>query len=362
MDTNTELYYQAALELGLPVDKDENLNFMTISFGKRKYLFHAGLTSFNDAASSTIASNKYIMNKLLTGSGIPMPKALALSPEYVTQKKAVIAALTYPLVAKPLQHTVGGEDVLCNIPDQKRLEQYLTEKFKKHKFILLEEFYANLKTYRVLVYFGKVIGVVLRLPAKIVGDGTHSIKQLVDIENEKRLALIQQWGGKGYIKLDEEAESCLAHAGLSFDDVINKDETVWLGYTATASRGGSFEAITQKIHPDNASLAIRAAKILNVNLVGFDVMCHDISQPLLETGGVFIEANTHPDINIHINPMRGHAEPTAKVILKHFKYKHPLRYAKARIKNFFGRSLALRIVVSLAIFLVFFWLFEHFFL
>ena len=92
----------------------------------------------------------------------------------------------------------------------------------------------------------------------------------------------------------------------------------------------------QHICPSTAKLAIKAAKVLNLNHVGFDVRCTNILSPLNENKLVFIEANNVPDISIIENPLEGISNPISIKILRHLIFKHPLSYIMHRLRIVLG--------------------------
>ena len=72
------------------------------------------------------------------------------------------------------------------------------------------------KEYRFLVIDDKVVGILHRVPANVIGDGEKSIRELVEIKNQDPLR------GKGYvtplekINLEENAELFLKQQGKRF--------------------------------------------------------------------------------------------------------------------------------------------------
>ena len=56
---------------------------------------------------------------------------------------------------------------------------------------------------------------------------------------------------------------------------------------------------------ENADLALRAAKVLNLQLVGLDFLCEDLEIPIEKSRGCIIEANHCPDITAHEDPPEG---------------------------------------------------------
>lgn len=326
MNKNALLYYQSALDLGLPVKKIKEIDGFKIVLGKQCYFFRGGETPFNCGSSVSIASNKYCTNKLLEAAGFPTPKATAFSKEEFKKlnPESFIENFNFPFVVKP---TTGatGKDVLCNIHTIEELTRYMKKCYKKYDFLSIEEFHANLNSYRVLIFYNKVIGVVQRFPASVVGDGIHTIEELIVLHNKEREQL-KETVSLGFIKVDEECHIRLKELKMTLATVPKANETIMLCYTCNSTRGGTMKSLGAAICKENARLLRHAAKTLGLNIVGFDVACEDILTPIEKSRGVIIEANHNPDISIHEHPIYGIPHRVSKKILKRLILRQPFSY------------------------------------
>src|SRR5690606_28185320 len=151
------------------------------------------------------------------------------------------------------------------------------------------------------------IGLLERIPAHVIGDGIHSITELMAIENERRKPFL----GKlsiDVLEVNQEYLIRMDELGLSFNAVPKKGEIIMLCYTSNALWGGTMEALDiSLICEENKELVKNAAKCLNLNFVGFDIGSKDISKPVIADGStdIIVEANSCPDISIHENPLVG---------------------------------------------------------
>lgn len=307
----------------LPTKAILELNGFELKFGQHYYLFRGCETPFNNCSSGSIAADKYCTNQLLAKAGIPVPNAFLLNARDYQQGKLEkgLQGLSFPVVLKPLSAAMGL-DVLCNIQNRAQLEHFLTQYFKVYSELIIETFHSGLKSYRVLVFNKRVIGVVLREPAKVIGDGVHTIAELVSLSNvlrEKNNAL-------GPIKIDDECRIRLQELKLSVDDIPPPGEEIRLCYTSNATRGGTFTSLGKTIHKDNKTLMIKIASLLNLNLTGIDVECEDIRIPIRQSNGVIIEVNHRPSVRIHEFPLQGKPNYVTKKIVRNFIYRHPLWY------------------------------------
>jgi D-alanine-D-alanine ligase-like ATP-grasp enzyme len=299
--------------------------------GNHYYQFRSNETPFNNSLSSSIAIDKFRTNKLLESAGIPVPKAIHLTlPEFQQPSwEDKITTLTFPVVIKPVDGSLGI-DVLCNIPSFIELKKLLPLYFSHYESIVIEEFYGNLKSYRVLVFRKKIIGVVLRHPASVLGDGIHTIQELIELTNQKRK---QSHAVLGPIVIDEECHIRLRELGIGVDYVPKAGEKVVLCYTSNATRGGTFESLGKMIGKENRKLMIRVAETLDLNLVGIDVECVDINVPIKSSKGVIIEVNHKPNIRIHEIPLCGHPTRVTQTIMRSLIYRHPFAYLYSLFTN-----------------------------
>ncbi len=357
MNKNARCYYRSALKLLLPVEEIVEIEGFKLSLGKRNYYFCGSGTPFNNSGSIAVTRNKHSMNKALTRGGFPVPKAtfIHISEYEYGMLAEKIAELTFPLVAKP-QTGKLGRDVLCNIQTMEQLTSYIDKNIATYDYIAIEEFHGNLNAYRVLIFNQKILGVVQRYPAHVVGDGVHNLQELIDLTNLQRFSLSDTLGP---ITVDEECQIRLTELGVDLRYIPVKDELVSLGYACNATRGGTYKSLGVRICKENSELLIRAAAQLNLNFVGFDVQCVDIDIPMEKSNGVIIEANDGPSIRIHEYPIEGDAVVVSKKILRSLLYRHPLAYCYVLYKN---RRSALYIrSVMLAIFLGAIYFFYNYF-
>lgn len=331
MHENTKLYYQSAKKLMMPIYEIPDIDGFKLEFGKNHYYFRGYDVPFNNTSSSLIGDNKYATNLILGLHGIPVPKAVGIvGAEY---SKATLAEeikyLQFPLVAKPL-HLSFGQGVRCNITCIADLCDEMDSIFKLDDFAIIEEFHKDLQSYRVLIFKNKVIALAKRYPARIVGDGEKTVKELVDKENIKRK------NNRSYMKpilFDSETRERLKELNITQDTIIEKNKTISLNYTSNANRGGTIENIPIKMCKENVVLMQKIARILNLNIVGIDIECQDITKPIIDTGGVIIEVNPNPSMRLHEDIDEGNKTVVTKKIMRSLIFKHPISYLKHLYKT-----------------------------
>lgn len=332
MAHNIRMYHRTAEEFGFDTELAEGNDFFMIKTF-RENLYFVGTTSpFNRVSNAIIATNKYLMNFILADRGFPVPKASVVPlpdlgaevPESVWE--TIRTTLRYPLVAKPAHGTSAGRDVLCHITSETALKAHVFKCLDKHQTsVSVEEYVGGFRCFRVLLLDHKVIGVVERFPAAVIGDGEKSLRTLVEEENVRRKAFTEL--SQGSIKLDAETDYKLETLNMTLDYVPEQGERVELCFSCNSTRGGSMMALSKKhIHEENAALLSRASRALGLNMVGFDVNCVDILEPITKDTGVIIEANHHPDISIHENPMFGKPQRVTRAVMWRVARKYPFSF------------------------------------
>ncbi|MFA6515265.1 MAG: hypothetical protein WCT42_03320 [Candidatus Paceibacterota bacterium] len=178
-------------------------------------------------------------------------------------------------------------------------------------WVMIEEELSGY-VFRGTLIGGKLIAVLRREPAYVIGDGIHNVKELIDLENKNQL---RQGPIFHQLHLDEEAQKELAHWHKNENTIPKKDEVVTLGQKTSRAVGGGITDMTDIVHPDNKEMLEKVAQVLNDPLIGVDFIMDDVSvswrdQPRC---GV-IECNSAPFIDLHHFPLVGHPHNVASAL------------------------------------------------
>lgn len=237
-----------------------------------------------------LAKNKLATLELLSRLALPVGRFASIRDN----RSALRAAETvgYPLVLK-LGDSGKGESVFTDLRDASELRDVLARVRVDQRRFMLQSFFSG-DDYRFLVVSGKLVAAARRVPASVTGDGTANIKELVRRANESRHPSLSP------IVLDGETDRILARSGHTRDNVPKQGEWVRIRGTANISTGGSAVDVMDIVHPDNVSLAIRAAAAVGVKVAGVDVICTDISRSWREMPCGICEVNTSPGLRMHV--------------------------------------------------------------
>ncbi len=170
--------------------------------------------------------------------------------------------------------------------------------------ILVEKYFEG-DDYRFLIIADKDIAVVKRLAPKITGDGVSSIRELVDIENYRRMN--PRTTCLCTIKIDdEESTRTLQKQGLTSSSIPSSDQTVLLRNNSNVSGGGSCENVLDTVHETWFDLARRIHSLFPGNtFTCIDLLAKDVTVPVTKDGYAFCEFNSDPGFSLHEMPGTG---------------------------------------------------------
>lgn len=273
---------------------DAEAGLFTLTQGGRKVRCRESLTDLTSAVSMTLCQDKRLTHRTLARAGVKLPaQQLAGSPE----ENAAFLEEHGRVVAKPVDGE-QGQGVSVDLRNAQDLEEAIARARQFDQRVLLESFHPGLDL-RIVVIGFEVVAAAIRRPAEVVGDGNHTVRQLIEAQSRRRQAAT---GGESRIPLDDETQRCLADAGFSYDSVLPSGEHLAVRRTANLHTGGTLDDVTDQLHPELVDAAVRAARALDIPVVGLDLLVPAADQPEY----VFIEANERVGLANH------HPQPTAE--------------------------------------------------
>jgi cyanophycin synthetase len=298
---STASLVKAAEQRNIPWLRLNEQSLIQLGHGKFQQRIQATVTGRTSFIAVELAQDKEETNKILANVGLPVPKQeLVRSAE-----RAVRAAerLGHPVVTKPYNGNHGrGISVGLKTADEVRRG---FEAAKEHSSSVIVETMLFGDDHRLLVVGGELIAATRRTPGQVIGDGTKTIRQLVEIVNQDPRRGIGHEKVMTRINLDDEATAVLAKQGLTFDSVPAAGHAVPLRGTANLSTGGTATDVTDVIHPDNREMAVRAVTAIGLDVGGVDFLCPDITESWKTVGGGICEVNAAPGFRMHVAPSEG---------------------------------------------------------
>ena len=157
--------------------------------------------------------------------------------------------------------------------------------------MLLEEWCEG-EDLRVVVIDHEVVAAAVRRPASIVGDGVHTVAELITAQSRRRAAATSV---ESTIPLDDLTIETVRAAGLGLDDVVEEGRQVRVRRTANLHTGGTIHDVTDQLHPTLAAAAVQASRVLDLPVTGLDLLVPAVDGE----DYVLIEANERPGLANH---------------------------------------------------------------
>ena len=272
-----------------------------LGHGRHQQRMNGTESTHTTIVSNDLAANKDYARRVFRAVGLPVPMY-----ERVYRKDDAVAAanrIGFPVVVKPNDGNMGA-----GVSVGMRTNPEVRDAFERarpfSRSVLVEEFVPGVD-YRMLVINGKLAAAAKRVPAHVVGDGMHTIEELVRRANEDPRRGAAQRGAWTRLEFDDQSDRLLAEISCHRSSIAGAGETIYLRRIANTSAGGTAVDITDQVHPENREIAERAAMAIGLDIAGVDLLVKDITQPMRAQGGVICEINSRPGIRKHLWPAEG---------------------------------------------------------
>lgn len=280
----------------------KQLDFYRVQLPGKKLHFSGLPRPYTGGKSLTWLDDKAILKGKLLEAGVAVPKGGAFTSWSDVEK--IFGTLKKPLIVKPRLGS-RGRHTTTNIFT---LEQ-LKEAFKVGKqvchWVMVEEMLQG-SVYRGTVIGGKLVGVLGGSPGQVVGDGVHTISELIEIKNTSRDSRIAA------VVVTQELKNFIGRQQYTLESVLPKDVRVDLGSRVGLAYGGTSFEITGIIHPGIKAELEKAAAVVDDAIIGFDFIVPDPAKdPATQHWGI-IEANGLPFLQLHHFPLYGEPNNVAK--------------------------------------------------
>lgn len=258
-----------------------------LTHGGRTIRCRESLSELTSAVALSICDDKAVTRRVLKRSGIRVPKQIEAGNAAV---EADFLGKFGQVVVKPVRGE-QGRGVVIGISDFDEMQKAIETAGQLSDRVLIEECVTG-EDLRLIVIDFRLVAAAMRKPPRVVGDGKNDIRSLIAYQSRRRAAAT---GGESTIPIDAETERCLAEAGLSLGSVLEDGRQVVVRRTANLHTGGTFHDVTGEIHPRLAEAAVKAARAIDIPVVGIDFMVRSPRAPEY----AFIEANERPGLANH---------------------------------------------------------------
>src|SRR6188768_2344233 len=298
---STASLVRAAESRSIPWLRLNDQSLVQLGHGKYQQRIQATVSGRTPHIAVELASDKEETNKILASLGLPVPRQELVQNE----GQAVRAArrIGYPVVTKPYNGN-HGRGISIRLTTDEEVELGFVTAREHSRSVIVETFLEG-DDHRLLVVNGELVAATRRTPGHVVGDGEHTIVQLIEVVNQDPRRGVGHEKVLTRLELDAQAEKMLERAGLTAQSVPEKGRIVYLRSTANLSTGGTATDVTDVIHPDNRDMAVRAIRAIGLDVGGVDFLSDNIAESYQTHGGGICECNAAPGFRMHVAPSEG---------------------------------------------------------
>ncbi|ASJ24890.1 cyanophycin synthetase [Laribacter hongkongensis] len=301
----------AAVARDVPFRRLTGGSLVQFGWGSKQRRIQAAETDMSSAIAEAIAQDKDLTKELLAAAGVPVPAGRIVSDGDAAWTAA--EAIGLPVVIKPRDGN-QGKGVAVNLTSRDEVLAAFAVACDICSDVIVERYLPG-QDYRVLVVGDKMVAAARREPPLVIGDGVHSIRELVEEVNRDPRR------GEGHatsltkIRFDDIAKATLAAQGLDAGTVPVLGQRVVLRNNANLSTGGSATDVTDDVHPDLAASAVAAAQMVGLDICGVDIVCETVRRSLEDQGGGIVEVNAAPGLRMHLQPSFGKGRDVGAAII-----------------------------------------------
>jgi cyanophycin synthetase len=308
---STGAIVNAAIARDIPIRRLTEGSMVMFGWGSKQRRIQAAEMDSTSAIGESIAQDKELTKKLLHAAGVPVPYGRTVEDEADAWKAAQDIGM--PVVVKPKDGN-QGKGVTVNVNSKEHLEQAFRTAKEFRDDVMVERYLPG-HDFRLLVIGNKLIAAARRDPPQVVGDGVHTVRQLVDLVNADPRRGSGHSTSLTKIRFDDIALARLALQDLEADSVPSHGQRVILRNNANLSTGGTATDVTDDVHPEVAARAVEAAQMIGLDICGVDVVCEGVLQPFDDRRGGVVEVNAAPGLRMHIAPSYGKGRAVGEAIV-----------------------------------------------
>lgn len=322
MELSTQMLLFDAIQKGLHFEiLDEQDQFLKLWHKDHvEYVKNGNMTSKDNYVVPLAMANKTVTKKILADAGFPVPAG----DEFTSLEQGLAY---YPLikgkqiVVKPKSTNFGlGISIFQEPASLDNYKKALEIAFAEDTAVLVEEFIPGTE-YRFFILDGRCEAVLLRVAANVVGDGKHTIRELVAQKNANPLRGRDHRSPLEIIELGDIEQLMLTQQGYAPDDILPEGKKVNLRRNSNISTGGDSIDVTETMDSSYQELAAAMATSMGAWACGVDLIIPDETQPASKENPhcTCIELNFNPSMYMHTYCAEGPGQAiTPKILDKLF--------------------------------------------
>src|SRR5579872_6012415 len=206
---------RAATQRGIPFRRLNDGSLVQFGWGACQHRILAAETDRTSAIGESIAQDKELTKNLLRSVGVPVPDGRPVRD--AEEAWAIACEIGLPVVVKP-QYGNQGRGVAVNLTTREQVAAAFDAALAEGSSIMVEKFAPGCD-HRFLVVGDAVVAAARRQPPLVVGDGVHTIEQLVEKVNLDPRRGEDHATSLSKLRLDAIGLAVLAEQGMSAESV-----------------------------------------------------------------------------------------------------------------------------------------------
>lgn len=273
---------------GIRVDiLDATDDYFRLSKGGTSITCRESLTELTSSIAMSRCSDRKTTVRLLKNAGLKVPdQHVASTP---SENQAFLRKYD-SIVVKPSMGEQGS-GITVNVKTRNEMEKAIDFAKEVSRTVLLEQMVKG-QSLRIIVINHDVVAAAIRKPPVIVGDGEHTILELIKRQSRRRE---RSTHGRSKIPVDDELRRTVHNGGYLMDDILPKSENLQVRKAANFYVGGTIHDVTAELHPDLIKAAKKAADVLDLPVTALDFIVPSPSEP----NYLIIEASARPGLANH---------------------------------------------------------------
>jgi D-alanine-D-alanine ligase-like ATP-grasp enzyme len=278
--------------------------------GQRSY-FRYNTIDLNPVGAADISKDKDYANYFMKTLGYPTvpgsktfysdawARAIGAKRRTIDDAYEYAKKIGLPVVVKPNSGSQGAG--VSFVHTKKDFYSSMRAIFKRDRVALVQKPVYG-KDFRLVILDDELISAYQRVPLSVVGDGRSTIKKLFDA----KLRSYTDNSRDCSIKLDDtRIQTKLKRLKLSITSVPARDERIFLLDNANLSTGGESIDVTDSVHPEFKSIAIKLTKDMGLRFCGVDLMIDgEITEAPVPNKWFVLETNAAPGLDHYVKTGR----------------------------------------------------------
>ncbi len=260
------------------------------------------------------ADDKFATHQLLEEHGLPIPFTTFGATEHEVVDAAETLLKQHKRVVIKPYNAGHGHGITVGVADIESVRGAIKFAQRYSAGIIIQEHIERPIDVRILCIDNKFQAALIRLPARVQGDGKQSVRELIRRENKSARRGVSYHAELNKINL----QLVKRYVPNLLDSVPLSGEWVQLLGTANVGTGGETIDVTDDIPVWLRQLAEQAARVTELPVGGIDFLLQKrptVQATPADLAPVIIEVNKCPALYLHETPTSGRPRPAVEAFL-----------------------------------------------